>query len=328
VGKQFGPRHVFSPTALEDYVACPFRFFLRHVLHLEPLEEPREQIEVTRRGMAFHRALARLHQQLREQGVHAPGPGVAEAVLREIGTAVEEDVHRAPGAASKELWRIEGQRLLRVAGRYPGHWSRFVEPWLARGVAPRPHLFEADFGLPAPEGQEPVPPLVLREEGVEVCISGRIDRVDLADLDEGLGFWIIDYKTGRSAHYTSTDLAAFRKLQLTLYALAVEAVLLAGQSARPLGLAYWLVSESGPKLALPGRSVALWLEEPGRWHAVRRQLIAWVAKVAEKIREGAFPLAPRSEHCTLTCPYGPVCRIGQARAVGKVWDLPLPGEKE
>ena len=45
------------------------------------------------------------------------------------------------------------------------------------------------------------------------------------------------------------------------------------------------------------------------------------------IRQGAFPLAPRSEQCTQTCPFGPVCRITQARAVGKVWDLPLPGEE-
>jgi ATP-dependent helicase/nuclease subunit B len=328
VGKQFGPGHVFSPTALEDYVACPFRFLLRHGLHLEPLEEPSEQIEVTRRGMAFHRALARLHRRLREQGTHAPTAATQEEVLREMAAAVDEDVHRAAGPASKALWRLEGQRLLRVARRYPGQWSKFLEPWLARGVAPRPHLFEVDFGLPVPEGQVPMPPLVLRALDVEVRISGRIDRVDLAELDEGLGFWIIDYKTGRSSHYTSTDLAAFRKLQLTLYALAVESVLLAGHGARPLGLAYWLVGEGGPKVALPGRTVALWLEEPGRWQSTREQLSAWVATIVKKIREGAFPLAPRVENCTLNCPYGQVCRIGQARAVGKVWELIPPGNGE
>src|SRR5262249_39293995 len=64
VGRLFGPERVFSPTALEDYISCPFKFFLRHVLRLEELEEPREEIEVTRRGQAFHRALSRLHQRL------------------------------------------------------------------------------------------------------------------------------------------------------------------------------------------------------------------------------------------------------------------------
>ena len=57
----------FSPTALEDYVACPFRFFMRHLLRLDPLDEPTEEVEVTRRGMTVHRALARLHLRLRNE---------------------------------------------------------------------------------------------------------------------------------------------------------------------------------------------------------------------------------------------------------------------
>src|SRR5262249_38069837 len=196
-----------------------------------------------------------------------------------------------------------------------------------RGVSPGPHFFEVDCGLPVPEGEVSHPPLVIQLGGAEVRVSGRIDRVDLAELDEGLGFWIIDYKTGRSSHYTSTDLAEFRRLQLTLYAHAVEAVLLAGQEARPLGLAYWLVGESGPKVALPGRAATLWLEGPERWPAIRALLGEWVVILVKKIREGAFPLAPRSEHCTLTCPYAQVCRIAQACGVGKACELPLPGER-
>jgi RecB family exonuclease len=325
VGEQFGPERIFSPTALENYVSCPFRFFLEHALRLEPLEEPREEIEVTRRGMAFHRGLARLHSKLQAEGIHQPSPEVHERVLREISAAVEEDVRRAPSPATKELWRLEGLRLLKLAARYQGHWQKFLKPWQERGIAPRPHLFEIDFGLPAAEGQVAHPPLVLEVEGVEVRISGRIDRVDLAELPEGVGFWIIDYKTGRGSHYTAADLAEFRKLQLTLYAHAVEAVLLAGQKARPLGMAYWLVGEQGPKVVLPLRAPVQWLEEQGRWPAIREQLGQWVTTLIRRIRAGAFPLAPRSEHCTQTCPFGQVCRISQARGVGKVWDLALPG---
>ena len=325
VGKQFGPKKIFSPTALETYIACPFRFLLENVLKLEPLEEPSEEIEVTRRGMAFHRALARLHTRLKEAGVHGPNDEVKEQVLREMNVVIKEDVARAPSPASKELWRLEGQRMLRLAEKYPEHWGKFREPWLKRGVEPRPHYFEIDFGLPVPEGQQPQDPLLIRIGEIEVRISGRIDRVDLAELEVGKGFWVIDYKTGRSGHYTGTDLASYKRLQLTLYALAIEEVLLVGQNARPLGLAYWLVGESGPKVALPGRNVVQWLEDAKRWPVIREQLREWIAKLVANIRRGAFPLAPRSELCTQTCPFGPVCRISQARPVGKTWDLPLPG---
>jgi ATP-dependent helicase/DNAse subunit B len=325
VGELFGPEKVFSPTALEDYVACPFRFFLRHVLRLEELEEPREEIEVTRRGQAFHRALARLHTQLKAEEVHAPGEAVERSLLGRLTEAVEEYVARAPSPASRALWRLEGQRLLRAGARYCGHWEKFLGPWRPLGVAPRPAFFEVDFGLPARDGAPATGPLVIRMDGVEVRISGRIDRVDVADLGDEAGFWIIDYKTGRSAHYTGTDLREFRRLQLTLYALAVEQVLLADRRARPLGMAYWLVSENGPKVVLPARGAVAWFQETERWREVREQLQRWVATLADNIRRGVFALRPRSELCTQTCEFSQVCRITQTRWVEKAWHLPLPG---
>jgi ATP-dependent helicase/DNAse subunit B len=326
VRRLFGPEKVFSPTALEDYVACPFRFFLGHVLRLEPLEEPREEIEVTRRGQAVHRALSRLHRQLREAGIHEPAESVEAQVLERFREAILEDVERAPGPASKALWRLEGERLLRVAARYRGQWQEFVKPWSLLQVCPQPRFFEIDFGLPADsETPEPVHgPLIIRADELEVRISGRIDRVDVATLGGELGFWIIDYKTGRTEHYTSKALAGFEKLQLTLYALAVEEVLLAGQTARPLGLAYWLVADAGPKVVLPGRNAALWFKESERWCQVRKQLRQWVVTLVNNIREGIYPLKPRSPHCTQTCSFGQVCRITQSRSVEKAWELPLP----
>jgi ATP-dependent helicase/DNAse subunit B len=325
VGTLFGPEKVFSPTALEDYIACPFRFLLRHVLRLEPLEEPREEIEVTRRGQAFHRALSRLHTQLREEEIHHPTDSVDQYVRERLTEAVEEYVARAPSPASKMLWRLEGQRLLRAGSRYRGHWQQFMAPWLPLGVAPRPAFFEVDFGLRSADDVVPTGPLVIRVDDVEVRISGRIDRVDVADLGGGVGFWIIDYKTGRSSHYTGTDLREFRRLQLTLYALAVEQVLLADRDARPLGLAYWLVSENGPKVVLPARGAVTWFQETAHWREVREQLQRWVATLVGNIRRGVFALRPRSEHCTQICDFAQICRISQARWLEKSWDLPLPG---
>jgi ATP-dependent helicase/DNAse subunit B len=328
VGRLFGPEKVISPTALEGYIACPFQFFLRQVLRLEPLEEPREEIESTRRGQAFHRALSRLHTQLRAAEIHGPSEMVDPQVLARLEEAVLEDVARAPSPASKELWRLEGRRLLRSAARYRGHWQKFVDPWHEVRVLPRPVYFEVEFGAPPQPGAEAVGPLVLQADGVEVRVGGRIDRIDVAELEDGVGFWIIDYKTGHSSHYTAADLRVFRRLQLTLYALAVERVFLAGKPARPLGLTYWLVTDSGPKPVLPGggKQLTQWLQQPDHWPQVREQLERWVTTLVDHIRRGAFPLKPRSELCTQTCDYGQVCRINQCRSVvdEKTWQLPLP----
>src|SRR5262249_25605332 len=142
------------------------------------------------------------------------------------------------------------------------------------------------------------------------------------------GFWIIDYKTGRSEHYTGSDLREFRRLQLTLYALAVEEVLLADKRARPLGLAYWLVVDSGPKIAPPThpKKPGACFDETEAWRRVREQLQSWVVQLADHIRRGAFPLKPRSPECTQTCDFGQMCRISQCREMveKRTWYLPLP----
>jgi RecB family exonuclease len=328
--QQFGPDRILSPTALEDYVACPFRFFLGDVLRLQPLEDPREEIEVARRGQAVHRALARLHLRLKGEEIHLPNLAVAERVAQEIQDAVAEDVRRAPSPAAKQLWQLEGQRLLRQVGRYGQQWHKFLEPWHKRGLPPRPHLFEIDFGLPPRTGSNGEPlachgPLILRTSEGEVRISGRIDRVDCVPLaDGGVAFWVIDYKTGRAKSYSGSLVTSFRRLQLTLYAMAVEDVLLAGQNARPLGLAYWLVTDGGPKVVLPQRGGDAWLTDTARWRQLRATLAEWVVTLIRHIRGGVFPLQPRDDNCTSHCDYGRVCRIAQARAVTKEGSLPLP----
>jgi ATP-dependent helicase/nuclease subunit B len=335
--ERFGPNKTFSPTALEDYVACPFRFYLESVLRLEELDEPVEEVEASLRGSAFHRALARFHRELRDQNkISETMDGLNEAVsaklTQDLDTAIDEYMKRAPSDAAQVLWQLEGRRLKRFSSRYHQQWESFAGPWREKSVTPAPLHLEVDFGLAkyTPEGVriDPAnPALTIQIGDVEVRIGGRIDRVDVAELKEGAGFWIVDYKTGLAENYKTTDLAEFKKLQLSLYALAVERVLLKDQKARPLGLAYWLVTDTGPKAAMPAgvRQRFDWLFKPENWQRFRQQLEEWVVKLVTNIRDGRFPLAPRSEYCTDTCPYGQICRISQSRNTGKVFALSLPG---
>jgi ATP-dependent helicase/DNAse subunit B len=319
--ERFGGEKVISPTALETYVACPFRFLLEDVLHLEPLEEPGEEIEGSDRGLVFHRALAWLHRHLKERGIVGP----AAEVDRLIRERLDEEVKSHSGHASRAaeaLWQIEGRRLQRKAARYRADWEKFVGTWAELNVVPLPEYLEKGFGMADSDGE--APPLVIADGDVEVRLGGRIDRVDLAETDAGTFFWIVDYKTGRSANYSSASLKTFARLQLTLYALAAERVLLAGRGARPLGLAYWLVTDNGPKVVLPARSPHAWFRSADEWAKVCRLLEGLVVELVRHIRAGDFPLAPRSDTCTETCPYSQVCRITQGRRVEKRWALALP----
>lgn len=328
LAKRVGPDRVFSPTALENYIACPFRFLLQNVLRLEPLEDPSEEVEYTRRGSAFHRALARFHQSAKASdpdpfvGTDLPST-LTEELVHQLDRTVGEYAARAPSRATAELWKLEGKRLERAARRYRDHWNAFRTPWRQRNATPSPHRFEASFGV---SGDEASPPLVLTIGDVEVRIGGYIDRVDLVQIEETIGFWVIDYKTGQAANYQAAHVARFEKLQLPLYAMAVERVVLKDSRARPLGLAYWLVSDTGAKPILPaGRNAALaWIDDAEAWPKFSRQLEEWVARIVTHIRAGDFPLAPRSDTCTDTCAFGSACRIAQSRNTGKVFALRLP----
>jgi ATP-dependent helicase/nuclease subunit B len=311
IAKKFGPERTFSPSVLETYVACPFRFWLEQVLRIEPLETPSSEVEATRRGQAVHRAMARYHTSLRDGG----NPDL-QAMIAE--TAAEYG-NRSGTPALKVLWQLEGRRLQRSAKKYAAQWEKFQEDW--KDAVPVPTRFEQSFGMTR-RGESGVEPLVIDVNGVSVKIGGTIDRVDTVELDGERGFWVIDYKTGRASSHTGTDVLNFAAMQLPLYALAVEKVVLKDRPARPLGLAYWLVSDGGPKTVLPGgRPVTKWLHDAEVWPKFREQLEAWVATLVANIRRAAFPLAPRSDQCTATCPFGPTCRISQSRSVGKVFEM-------
>src|SRR5262249_8603426 len=139
---------------------------------------------------------------------------IDEELLTRLDEAVHEYAERAPSPVGKKLWELEGLRLRRSAVKDRGHWDEFLEPWREEGTVLIPRLFEADFGLSSgsrpiqsPASGDLVAPLRIQVGDVEVHIGGRIDRVDVAELRGELGFWIVDYKTGRSAHYPGTEIS-------------------------------------------------------------------------------------------------------------------------
>lgn len=330
VAERFGSEKIFSPTALETYVACPFRFWLEQLMGLQELEEPGEEIEHTRRGQAYHRALARLHQDLRQRDPEMTLREVPESVTKELlgkmDAAIKEYIDRSPSDVSKMLWKLEGERLKRSVLNYREHWNKFLTTWHKESVAPVPELFEVDFGLPSSDDKPPLPPLTIKQGDIEAKFGGRIDRVDIAELPGGrIGFWIIDYKTGRKSSYVAKDVETLKKLQLPLYALAVQEVFFPEKQVRPLGFAYWLVTDEGIKWMLPdSKKPTLWFSKPEEWQTYVERLRSWVIQLVTMIRNAEFPLAPRSEDCTSTCAFGQVCRITQSRHVEKDWRLELP----
>jgi RecB family exonuclease len=345
VQQLFDDQCLFNPTALETYLSCPFRFFAQHVLGLQRLPDPAEEIEHTRRGVVLHEALARFHRELAEQGQDRElipalaAEAAAEAAARRnkagkaaqnqndtaqtvegneaeppwvrrladlIAEEVERQLPQGHSRLVREIWRWEGVRLQRYARRYWRQWRQLIGRCHKVGLVPQPVAFEAGFGTGERDCQ-------VEAAGLTIRVSGRIDRVD-QDL-AGPGIWIIDYKTGRGSGYTAAEVERLERLQLPVYALAWEKLAQGEGTSPPVrGLIYWFVTGSGPKIMWPpyrGQSSAD--EGSPNWERFRERAVQRLRQVVTAIRQGCFPLAPRERECTRFCPFATMCRISQSR---------------
>lgn len=213
-----------SPTALERYAACPFRFLLERVYRLQAVEEPDRilTLDPRDRGDLVHAVLEATFRRLAEGGelplTRARLPAARE-VLEAAFADASADAERRGVTGLPALWAGESARLreellsaLEAEADDPAGW--------------RPTLFEAVFGIEGREGAGPA--LVYRlPDGTELRLRGQIDRVDLSP--DGRRARVLDYKTGRNRSPRTPDrLARGRALQLPVYRLAAEALLADG----------------------------------------------------------------------------------------------------
>ncbi len=319
IANDFGPdRPAFSPSQLESLAFCPFQFFQRYVLHLEPTED-RDELDddYAARGSLIHSALENLYLAIHAGEIVIDGAAVqAEAILGPLLAQITQLIDGLPNPATRVeagLRRIETERVRRVAIRYARQHESYVTSRYGPGAVP--HLVEADFGK---GGENGLPALTIGEAPDLVRIQGLIDRVDVIERPDGLFFRVIDYKTGHAP--SSSDLKAGTALQLPLYALAVEQILLAGIGGRPLDAGYWALRKDGYKPLATMATLTDGMVQPAEsWDAVRTGIEQFVQSIVAHLRAGRFPVAPRVADCTRTCDYRVVCRIRQIRQSGKVW---------
>ena len=187
-----------SPTALETYASCPYRYYLRHVLRIGAVTEPGTALAMSPldRGSMVHRILERWIQ-------------TALADDREWADFLQDN-ERLEAIAESEFEREQNGGLSGL----PATWSivqaeiradlrelvRIERQRAANGYRPR----AAELAI------EDVPIRV--GDGTTLRFRGQIDRVD-----EGPdGLIAVDYKTGRASREAS-EYRSGAALQLPVY---------------------------------------------------------------------------------------------------------------
>ena len=309
--KHFAARGL-APTALETYARCPFQFFARHLLGLQPLDRPEEILgpSPAEFGALGHEILDTFYRELIDRGYFAGRKSTADAAttLQTVAARAFADYEENHPVGYPLAWESLkeglGQLLHRVVVQDLNELesSGFIPVSLETDVTGR---LPADW--PAPLGG--------------LRIHGRMDRIDRNK--ERLR--VIDYKFKLGAGPASPDKnlirAALRGERLQppfYYVLARDWA--EGQdetiSQATIEADFYYIAPrwaDGPLTSKPYGGDAL----SGPVGAATKETLAYLA---DGVRQGRF-FINRGEHCG-HCDVAPICRKNHAPSLWRAENDP------
>jgi len=288
----------FSVTELDDYLRCPYDYYVKHRIKITPLEDVTEDLSALDRGSKVHGILKDFYDQWK---------GPVTASTREKARELLASLARAEYRREADTFRNRREHAFFLHTTA----ERFLDAETAVGMtAFRPLRLEwkiESFTLTL-------------ADGAVVELHGKIDRID---ADQDGNFVVIDYKTGSYPE-------AREKLEQDIFQLPVYAVMALAappDSGTPLrkavGLAYYDLSGRTAehcrdmvlydKDALPDQPASkpkASPKSPDDLAAILAMSIAGAKRAAEGIRSGNFPAVPRDPKRCRFCVNDVLCGRG------------------
>lgn len=231
VRRLFAPDGVLrgSVTKFEQYRNCPFAYFSRYGLNLE--ERRRYQFAAPDLGMLVHGALRIIGEKLlreKKQWQDIPDdevPAICRQATDELAPQVQHDI-----LMSNAYFSQIKERLIQTLTRTVRRLCAFSA---ASGF--RMTGLEKSFGRPGSPWEALHFTL---ENGLDVVVTGQIDRIDMLRQDNRTYVVVIDYKSGRK----QLDISQiFMGLELQLLTYMFVALLNIGDDAVPAAVLYCYV---------------------------------------------------------------------------------------
>ncbi len=265
-------------TEFKDYIACPYRYYLKHRLRLEALRDSAEEMD----GAGFGTLV---HSTLREFGegplAHSTDPEAIEQFLNE---ELDRQLALGFGKSPLSAIRVQAEQLrlrLRAFARWQADWAG--QGWRIERVEAGPEEGKASIMV----------------DGLPMFLRGRIDRIDMQPTTGRR--MIIDYKSSDTpvdpdkAHRQGDQ---WIDLQLPLYRHLATGMEIGG----PVDLAYIHLPKD---VSGVGIAVAPWT--PEELHSAEEM----AADIIRKVRSEVFwpPAAPPD----FSEDFAPICQDGQFR---------------
>ncbi len=294
----------YSVSALQQYSACPYRFFLSAAYRLAPLEEPEplQRMDPLTKGSLFHQVQAEFFRALQKAklSINSTQRDAVLKVLDDTLARIAREYSERLAPAIDRVWQDEIASLRTDL--------RMWVDQLASGNEWEPYLFEFAFGLPDQPGHDPASlkdPVTINGK---FKLRGSIDLVERKPKTTVLR--VTDHKTGKNRSAKGAIVGGGAQLQPIIYSLAVEEALRLGsgqatgvtvQSAR---FSYCTTSGGFTEHSVP-------INEN-----TRRMGIEVLEIVDRAVELGMLPPAPNERACSF-CDFLSVCGPDQERRANR-----------
>lgn len=163
-----------SVTAFRDYMACPFRFYLRHIVGLRPLDDAAFELAANQFGDLVHAAVEGFGDCGDREASDVDV--IADSLMAHLHEYAARQFGNAPSAAVR-LQIAQAEKRLRVVAERQA--ERRAAGW---------QIYAAEASVVASDGA-----CIALEDGRRLALKGRVDRID---FHPATGRWaILDYKT-------------------------------------------------------------------------------------------------------------------------------------
>lgn len=282
----------FSATQLEDYANCPFAYFCKNILGIEPPDDKTPDIQAKDKGTIIHESLEafflkhldRFNKAIKEDSEWS-------TLLPIISNIVEEQFAKLTDIIEKyhpdmvTYYKTKAVRLLTNVLR--------EEIVYFRDIPQRPAYFELKF-----------------EEKIQgIPFKGYIDRIDEDDQT----FTTIDYKTGQIAGVRN-GIKEGTELQIPIY------TEMAGRKLKkePAGAFLYSIKEQKRKSGIVNKELkdhtfakkrCDFAVEPSEFEELIEVGLKKAVEYVNKIRAGQFEASPAK--CESYCDWKDVCRFNK-----------------
>ncbi|MFK8113516.1 MAG: PD-(D/E)XK nuclease family protein [Rubripirellula sp.] len=293
-----------SSSGLENYAACPRRYFFQRALKVFPPNELKldteRWLDPLQMGALMHSVFEKFLIQLTKQELTPDFARDRDLILETLHLQLADAETTMP-VLNQDAKQRQIADLEKMCEIFLREEQRYCHDFNAT-----PYVMEAAIGIDRDsatplDSREPV--AIALPDGRTCHVRGIIDRVDQISVGDGKLFAIWDYKTGSDWGFDQADpTASGRKLQPYLYAGMLQHRLrdVHGSNAKVERFGYFFPSSRANGLRIQWTTDLL------------KETETALAKMFDLIAQGCFVATDQQEDCKF-CDYQGIC--GEASVV-------------